>query len=155
MAFEPNMTRRKNLLTLREFVASQPNGARVSWVELEQQTGVAMSGQLSRNLFRAACHREKRGYIPLPGGGVEFSSAANATECVERYHVRACGAVRAAAEKTAYVTTRHVNEMDGEARKELLRVASIASMLAMVARTKSVPELPAAESTARKIKSVA
>ena len=153
MAFEPNMTRRKNLLTLRDFVTKQPHGSRVSWVEVEQQTGVAMSGQLNRNLFRAACRREKRGYIPLRGGGVEFSSAANARECVERYNTLACGVVRAAAEKTAYVTTRHLHEMDGEERKELLRVASIASMLSMVARAKRAPELPAAEPVARKRKS--
>ena len=137
MAFEPNMKRRANLVKLREYVASAAAGARVSWVEVEQATGVEMRDQLSRNLFRSACHREKRGYIALPGGGVEFSSASNALECVGRYFTRVNGAIQSAAEKSGYVVERHASEITGDAGRELLRRAALISLLANIAKPKS------------------
>jgi len=134
MSFAPNPKRRENLVALRKFVHEQEAGARVSWVEVEQATGVDMQHQLSRNLFRSACHREKRGYIALPGGGVEFSSSTNAVECVTRYAIRVNGAIASAAEKSAYVVERHAREMSGDAERELLRNASLLALLASIAK---------------------
>jgi RNA 3'-terminal phosphate cyclase len=133
-AFEPNTKRREHLVKLRAYVAEQPNGARVSWVEIETATGVEMRTQLSRGLFRMACHREKRGYLPLPGGGVEFSCATNAVEVVDRYNKRVMGAVKSASVKGGYVVARHVGELAGDEAKALLRAASLSSTLMMVGR---------------------
>jgi hypothetical protein len=132
--FAPNTKRRAALVTLREYVASQPNGARLSWVEIETATSVEMKSQYGRNLFRAACHREKRGYLPLPGGGVELSSPDNAVEIVDRYNGRVLGAVRAAADKGGYVVQRHIGEMKGDEARKLLRAASLSATLAMVGK---------------------
>ena len=139
MKLEPNTTRRKNLVTLRAFVAAQKDGVRVSWVELETLTGVEMRTQLSRGLFRIACQRERRGYLPLPGGGVEFSSAANAIELIERHNKRIFGAVKSALTKTAYVIDRHLAQLSGEDARLLVRASSMSSTINMVARARKDP----------------
>lgn len=134
MKLEPNTKRRENLVKLRAYVAAQPNGARVSWVEIETATSVEMRTQLGRGLFRSACHREQRGYLALPGGGVEFSSSVNAVEVVDRYNKRVLGVVKSASVKSAYVVARHISELAGDEAKSLLRAASLSSTLAMIGR---------------------
>jgi len=135
--FEPNMQRRKDLVTLREFVAVQEAGARVSWVEVAQATGGVMVGPKALNLFRKACKQEKRDYLSLPDVGVEFSGPANAIECVQRSIGRIAGAVKSAAEKSGRVIERHAGEMPAEQASELIRLGSFASMLAIVAKLKA------------------
>ncbi len=145
MGFTPNTQRREDLVKLRAYVKDQPNGARLSWVEIQTATSVNMhdAKQYGRNLFRSACHREQRGYLPLPGGGVELSSAENAVEIVERNNGRVLGAVKAAAEKNGYVGTRHIGEMSGDAARALIRASSFTATLAMFAKQAAPKEEPA------------
>lgn len=75
--WETNEKRREALLVLRAFVRDVAPGARVSWVEVEEETGLPMRLPKERDLFRDAMRMEKRVYKAIPGSGVEFSSADN------------------------------------------------------------------------------
>jgi hypothetical protein len=142
MKIEPNTKRREDLVKLRDWVAGQPNGARLSWVEIETATSVDMRDQYGRNLFRSACHREKRRYLTIPGGGVELSSKDNALEIVQRKNAVVAKSIKRAALQNGDVVTRHVDEMSPSAARELIRAASIAATLAMVRRGAEAKKLP-------------
>jgi hypothetical protein len=135
----PNLKRREDLVALRAFVANAPNGARLSWVEIETATSVVMRGQYGRNLFRSACHRERRRYLTIPGAGIELSSKDNALEIVERKNKKIVHAIKRSASENADVVTRHVDEMaPGDAQK-LIRAASLSATLAMVRKSAEAP----------------
>lgn len=141
-AFTPNMQRRADLATLRDFVSKQENGARLSWVEIEAATSVEMRSQSGRNLFRSACHRERRRYLTIPGAGVELSSKSNALEIVERKNRHVVQVIKRTAAENGDVVTRHVDEMSGEEAKKLIRAASIAGTLAMIRKSAEQREEP-------------
>lgn len=135
MKIVPNTKRRADLVSLRAYVAARPNGARLSWVEIETETGIDMRSQYGRNLFRSACHRERRRYLTLPGSGVELSSKDNALEIVERKNNHVVKLIKKTATENGDVVTRHVDEMAPSEAQRLIRAASLAGTLAMVRRS--------------------
>jgi hypothetical protein len=116
--FTPNEQRRADLEKLRDRVLTLSDGEIVSWLELEQSTGVKMDDR-GRDLFRLACSRLKRPYKANPGNGVEMSSSTNALDIVADKTKRVTSALETARETTDQVAGRHLDQMDGEARKKI------------------------------------
>jgi hypothetical protein len=120
MIIKPNEQRRAWIKTLTAYVTTLKDGARVSWVELEQATGVPCGPRSSgRGLFRLVCKRIGRRYEPLHGDGFEMSAPTNANSIVDRALSKVGKHITIARDTTEIVVGRHIDEMQGDARKRL------------------------------------
>jgi hypothetical protein len=128
--FTPNQRRREHFARVLEYVSKLPDGARVSWVEVTQATGVAMTKD-GQGLVRLALRRAKRPYLAIVGSGFELSSPNNALEVVASKTRRFVGALDVARETTAQVSTRHLDAMSQEKKNRLLHHQAIFDTLAL------------------------
>lgn len=135
LTIEPNMQRREDLDKLLKFIAKTEDGATVSWLEIEQETGVSMRSDKGRDLFRHAMHKSRREYLPLPGSGVRFSDPKNALEIVRLRDSRISGAVKRSSKASSHVKRRHVDALSAEDRSEFLMRESLRGALLSGARS--------------------
>lgn len=110
------------------YVDKLSNGARVSWVEFEQDTGVDMN-QRGRAIFRKVCETLRRKYISMPSCGVEMSSPSNGLEIVRNSTNKALGAFGRAKETTDQVVGRHLEEMTQDSKNQILKHKSLLATL--------------------------
>ena len=127
--FEPNQKRRELIVAIIDFMRAQPDGARITWVEIEQATGAPMRTNEQRALVREACAKLDRAYIAIPGSGIELSSATNAAEIGNRETRKIGNAIERASTTVSAVISRHGNELSSEVQRGLLRVAGLAGAL--------------------------
>lgn len=130
--FDPNEQRRADLKRLRAFVDTLGDGARVSYVEIEQATGVKMDDR-GRKLMQLTLKRARRPPVTLPGHGYEMSSPANALEIVGAKSRRLVGALKIAQETTEHVAGRHLEEMSQEHRGKLQHHQAVFATLSLSA----------------------
>jgi hypothetical protein len=130
--FVPNPVRRAEFKVLLDYVSKLQAGARISWVEITQATGVAMT-KSGQDLLRFALKRAKRPYLAIQGEGVELSSKDNALEVVASKTRRFVGALDNARETTSLVSTRHLDELPQEAKNRLLHQQAIFDTLSLSA----------------------
>lgn len=120
MDLKPNEQKREWLRVLRAYLTGLADGTRVSWVELEQQTGVPCSSRaVGRSLFRTACKRVGRRYEPLHGSGFEMSSAVTANSIVDRTIRKVAGDIARARGTTEIIAARHLDDLKGDDRRRI------------------------------------
>lgn len=142
--FEPNEERRANLAALMAFVATLKDGVCVSWVEVEQATGIKMN-DYGRDLVRVALARSKRPKLPLPGEGFETSSAENGLEIVQRAGRAIVSALGRARETTEQVVGLHIKEMTQERRNRLTQQQAVLATLELSASLAKRPSMGSGE----------
>ena len=131
--FDPNEQRQADIATLREVIDNTKDGAVLSWVELEQMSGVRMDAR-GRGLFRVAMRKNKRAYKALRGAGVELSSPRNAVTILRQMDGRIGGAVRRATKVDGHIQGRHLEQLDARDRAEVLMRSSLRGALLSGAR---------------------
>ena len=140
--FKPNPLRREALVKLRDYVRALPHGARRSWVEIEQETGIEMRTTEARALFSAALDAEKIPKIALKGSGVELAGPTNAAEIVDKASNRIVNAIGDAVKTGERVCDRVLPALGSEEQKALLLKTSKLQTLAQFVRsTKEVKRL--------------
>jgi hypothetical protein len=138
--FEPNEQRRKDFAALLAYAATLKDGQRLSWLEIQQATGIDMNGRRGRDLFRKAASRAKRPYHPLPGLGVEMSSTENHGEIVSRRHDDVRRAVNRAKQTTTVIIDRHLDAPPQQQQVRLLASqAAIDTLMMSPGLAKSLP----------------
>lgn len=145
MNFTPNPQKAFDKSLLREFLGELKNGARVSWVEIEQGTGIKMDRR-GQPLVRAVLKETGREYLALPGHGIEMSSPDNALDIVAGRLRRVDNALSVATKVTANVVSQHLEAMPSDRRQEILRTQALLSTLRFVGEggRKPRPALPVA-----------
>lgn len=124
--FKPNEERRERIKVLRDFIGKQSDGAKLSWLEVEQATGISMGSRSGgRDLLREALARIDRAYLPLHGDGVELSSPQNGVVIVCESLRKSVRSLRRTRKKTDLVTERHLDQMSQENRNKMLRAQAI------------------------------
>jgi len=145
--FKTNADRRRGIDSAAEFFGSQPDGARLSWLEIERATGVKTTGahrDEGRDWCRVALRRIRRAYAPLPEGlGIELSATENAVTIAAMRTKRIVGAARSAHRSAVYTLERHDDDLSPTDR-ELLR-ANRSVTAAMVTMSKGAAALPEQE----------
>ena len=131
-AFTPNPQRQERLAKLRDFVDALIDGRRVSWLEVEQATGIKMD-PAGQALIRLTLKRQRRPYLSLVGLGFEVSSAHNGVPIVEAKTRRFVSALAVARETTEQVSGRHINEMTQPNKNKLLHHQAVFSTLELSA----------------------
>jgi len=120
--FTPNLERQERARKLRAFLEPQPNGARISWVEIEQFTGVDMGTDTAgRELVREALDRLRRPYIKVQGLGIELSSKDNATQIGDEATERVTEQMRLSQRKIDRTIARHEEELSAGEKARLAR----------------------------------
>ena len=143
MVIQPNEQRRAWLKALREHITTLADGTRVSWVELEQKTGVPCGPKSpGRGLFRIAVKRCGRRYEPLHGDGFEMSAPSNANDIVDRAVRRVGTHLTLAKDTTEIIAGRHLDEMSGDNRKRIEHQRAALSTIGLSATLARRPELP-------------
>lgn len=139
MSFTANEQRRLDFVKVKVFLTEQKDGARVSWVEIEQGAGVRMDSR-GKSLTRTALRMMRRPYLPMPGHGIEMSSAAIGPEIVEKGIRRIGHAISGAKKTTENIVERHLDAMPQESKNKILRAQAILSTVTLsVSLTKALP----------------
>ncbi len=140
LRFSPNGDRQRNIDSITRWFAGLGDGARVSWLEVEQKTGVKMT-PAGRNLVRLVAKRLHRPYRSMPGLGFETSSADNGLDIVAIKTSRAIHAISVTKRTTDTVAARHLDQMTQEARNRLLQTqATFATLQLTASLAKKLPE---------------
>lgn len=130
--FAPNEKRRAELARLVEYGSTLAHGARVSWLEVEQATGVSMRDDYGRDLFREAVREKlKRRYVALPGFGIEMSSPENANEIASREIQQIGSAVDRAGKTTGLLIEQHLDKMQQDQQARLLQKQAFLATIAL------------------------
>ena len=139
MAFEKNPARTEALAKLVEWLGGLPREAHVlSWVEIQQATSIDMSSPPAgsfdgRGLVREALHKIRREYLPLPGRGVELSSAQTSSDILVRRIAGTLRSVKRADRARDNLASRHGDEMTAAQRDAFARESARLSTLTMLA----------------------
>lgn len=96
------------------------HGATLSWVELEQQTGVKMDRR-GRALAVRMVRRLGREYEALPATGIRLSSPDNALLIAEHANHKIVRAINGASRVASRLVTLHAAEMNDDDRQRLIR----------------------------------
>ena len=133
--FKSNAERQEKLTKLIDWLREQPDGQRLSWVEIEQGAGVRMHRDNGaphkehRDLVRVALKKLKRAASAIHGSGIELSSAGNAVSFADEARTRVRSAVVRQAKRLGFVRDRHESEMAPDKR---LYFASQQAMLGAI-----------------------
>lgn len=132
-----NQLREKQLQLLKAHVDQQPDGATVSWLEIEQATGVEMTNA-GKALYRRACRVCRREYGTIRGSGLRFSAADTAVDLIH-HKIRKIGrASNRAAKTTNTLVVRHKSEMSPrDVQYSTMAMAALGAMKA-IARGETV-----------------
>lgn len=106
--------------TLCRYFDSKPDGAKLTWVEIEAGTGIKMSGVWGRDLARRALKKLKRPYGAMIGIGVELSAPVNALDLAGDSVRRVRSAIKNGKKRTGQLRERHEEAMPAEARQSLV-----------------------------------
>lgn len=89
------MTRKphEKTLILAEFLSKKPEGTRISYVEIEESTGIKMD-VTGKNYLRSALKMSHIESITEKGYGIELASAENASEIVSNQFLRIDNSVK-------------------------------------------------------------
>jgi hypothetical protein len=124
MKIKPSIPEREiEVARLCEYFSSLPNGAKVSWEEIEEHAGVRMN-MSGREQARRALRRLRWPYLPVRGEGVVLSSADSALTIMRGKFVKIDHAVRKADTTRAHLTERHLPDMSGRDQRSMLLLAS-------------------------------
>ena len=124
--FKPNLERQERARKVREFLEPQPNGARLSWLEIEQATGVSMNiASDGRDLVREGLDRLRRTYIKVQGLGIELSSKENATQIGDEASERVAEQMRLSQRKIDRTLARHEGELSAGGKAKLARQSAV------------------------------
>jgi hypothetical protein len=138
--FQPNPAIAAAKQKIQTFIDTQADGQTLSWVEIEQGTGVPMparvaKGQINgRDLVRRVIREAGRLYAPVHGMGIELSSPTN-TKGIIAAEIQSAGRklLRASAD-SATGLTRHGPQMTVQDKDALTRTSGLVTTLAMQAR---------------------
>lgn len=108
--FQKNDHRRSQIEALMTFLSKVAPGSALSFVEIEQGTGVRMNHQ-GKLLMRAAMSKLHLKYIKLPGFGVKLSSPETAVERVDQDRRGIRNAIERAADTTELMLEQHGERM--------------------------------------------
>ncbi len=128
-------------MLLVDYIKTIAPGARVSWLEIEEATGLSMKTHAARNLVRLACRKAARQYCPLPGLGLEFSSVDNANEIAQKAVGAVATAVVRGAHKVANLCEQHLDQMTPDQARMLTSKQAFLSSVAV--STQLARRLPA------------
>ena len=124
--FKPNLERQERARKVREFLEPQSNGARLSWLEIEQATGVSMNiASDGRDLVREGLDRLRRTYIKVQGLGIELSSKENATQIGDEASERVAEQMRLSQRKIDRTLARHEGELSAGEKAKLARQSAV------------------------------
>lgn len=142
--FQANEERRAGIESAATFFETQKDGARLSWLEIEQATGIKTTGARrdeGRDWCRRALRRVGRAYAPMPDGlGIELSAPDNAVSIAALRTKRIVGQAKAAHRSATFTLTRHEDDLVPTDREMLRANRSVTA--AMVAMSKGAAALP-------------
>jgi hypothetical protein len=140
--FEKSEQRQRDLEAIKNVVGDAKDGARFSWLELEQATGVKMDDR-GKALLRQQLDRINRPYLSLHGDGIELSCPTNAEEIVGRHTLRLKNAFTSAKETTDVVMVRHGKELASDVLARLTHKQAMFATLDLTAElAKTTKKLP-------------
>ena len=143
-AFAPNPDRQAKMVALREYIDALPNGARRSFVEITQDTGIAMNVE-GRSLFRMSTKRLGKRFLSLRGHGFEMLSHENAPDIAGKAVRKVGNALDDARETVGVIADRVLPDMVGAARDRLLHQKAVLDTLQLSRElTSPVRRLPPA-----------
>src|SRR5271166_805045 len=119
--FAPNEQRREDVKAISALIAQQQDGARLSWLEVEQGCGVTMDAR-GRNLFRDCASKALRPYLTLRGFGVEFSSSLNALEIERAKLKRVHHSISNVQKTTEILAEKHLEQMSASDKAKLITI---------------------------------
>ena len=134
--FEPNEQRREDIKSIAPVIEKAPDGARMSWVEVESASGVKMDPR-GRGLFRHCADKLNRPYLTLPGLGVEFSSSGNAIEIAKARVTRVRHSIGRLQETTELLVDKHAAQMSTKDKATLIAIRSQKATLDLVRSLKA------------------
>jgi hypothetical protein len=134
--FEPNEQRREDFRAFTAVISAASDGKRMSYVEIEQASGVRMD-QRGKGIFRSAAKRSNRPYLTIPGLGVEFSSADNAIEIARDKLVRVRHSVSRFQKTASILADKHLDEMRPADKSALILMQSQKATLDLVRMLKA------------------
>lgn len=137
--FKPSPEKDHARSALRTFLTTLEDGRRLSWLEIEQATGISMDSG-GRALFRVVCGRAGRYYRAILGEGIEMSSHSNTVEIVAGKTRRAVNGMRRAEVTTSGLLARHGDEMTQADRNAIVFHKSLFASLDLASSlTKNLP----------------
>lgn len=140
---QSNAERRKKLETLSKFFETKKHGEVVTWLDIEQATGVPMhpSANPNRSLAREALDRMKWPYDTIWGAGFRLSSADIASEIVDNKFGRVMRATKRVGRTADQLNERHNAEFSYSQRMDLAgKIATMGAIRALQVNTRFVTE---------------
>lgn len=135
--FTTNPDKAKAKEKLVHWIGTNRSRGRVSWLEIETETGIPMSGKdkaRGRAWMRQsilACGLE---WVTIHGEGIELSSADNAADVVAEKRVRVFRGVRRMDRCVTRLEAAHISQMSAQQRDRFQAEASILATLRLVAK---------------------
>lgn len=125
-----------------------PDGTMLSWLEIEQQTGISMDPKgPGRSLVRDAMNRAKRPYHSVYGSGVRLADSMSAISVIRAGDGKVFRAVKRSHKRSVIVVSRFEDMPESDRheamQRDALRGAMLASSKALRALTPApVPPVP-------------
>lgn len=133
---------------LQSYFERQADGETLSWLDIEQATGVKMDPP-GRNRVRVVLNSLKRPFESIRGSGIRLSSPNTINTIVAGRGKSVGNAIKRWSKTIKHGTVRHLSAMEGDDKDRLINAASFAGALegvmsnatkALVADTKELPK---------------
>lgn len=114
----------KETLKIEAFLKTLNSGQKVSYAEIEKESGVTMNNR-GKQFMRSALHRLKVEYSCIRGQGIELCDEINATSMIADKVVKVDKAVKRAEKTTKHVTNQFYNKLSEDDKQHVNVVAAI------------------------------
>ncbi len=121
--FQPNKQTQDILLRLSVWQSTVPADATVSWLEVQQATGIPMSNA-NRALVRLAFKRAHRYWTAIKGVGFRAGGPKTAMEIEHSKLRRVTSAVDAATSAAADLSAQYLDQMSAEDQRRMTEAAA-------------------------------
>ena len=114
----------EDLLKLSSYIQEKRPGTELSFMKVQDETGITMDHD-GRSKLRRACQREKIEYLSIRGYGIKLTDPTTGMEAVSKRVVRIDNAVRRGERTTRNIKNNFINEMSEEDKKRLIYTGAI------------------------------
>jgi hypothetical protein len=123
----------EEMLKLKAFFINVPNGAYLTYKNIEKQTEIKMDSR-GRQLMRSALHSLKREYNCDIGKGIEIEASHNCMSIVTGRVRKVSGTLKRADKTASRMAGRYLDDMPPEDRNRLLATASLFGAIKAMAK---------------------
>jgi hypothetical protein len=127
----------EEFIALEKYISSVPPGSVLSWMKIQQDTGIAMN-ENNKQKLRGAMHKGRIEYIPIHGQGIKLADPLCGVEVVGRRMLKIDNSVKRGERSNTNIIKRFGPEIPHDERMCLENTAAIFGAIRVYAQSAKV-----------------